>query len=171
MTCIVGVESSGKVWLGGDSACTRPDGELTLTRTPKVFSRIGWAFGVCGDGALDALLRYEIKLPRIEADLDKLVQREFVAALNKAATETDSEIEECEALIGVRGRLYHFDGEAWVAERVSDGYGVIGNGSGPALGVLFDSRKKTPRWRCRRALMASERHHSAVRRPFRYVHT
>lgn len=170
MTAIAGVEHGGRVWLGADSGMARPDGEVCLSKFAKVIARGGWVFGCAGDGRLDTLLRFHVDLPPVAGDVDELTHVALVAAIKKAATQRDIDVSECEALVGVRGRLYGLDCGTMSADR-SWGYAAIGEGSGPALGVLFDRRGEDPRKTLARALRAAEQHVAIVRRPFRYVHT
>ena len=67
MTCIIGIEHGGKVYMGGDSAGTIGWTSRPLS-IPKVFKKQNMLIGVSGTMRETQLLQYELSLPHKEAD-------------------------------------------------------------------------------------------------------
>jgi ATP-dependent protease HslVU (ClpYQ) peptidase subunit len=74
--------------------------------------------------------------------------------------------EDFEALVGLRGRLFHLYGTGQVSEEILD-YDACGSGAQVARGALFAQQSTMPaRERVKGALEAAERFCSGVRSPF-----
>ena len=90
MTCIAGVEHSGKVWIGGDSAGVAGYA-LTVRADEKVWVDNGFVFGFTSSFRMGQLLRYNLSLPlqryevpesNAEAEI-KFMTTHFVDAVRK----------------------------------------------------------------------------------------
>ena len=189
MTCIVGLEAAGLVHLGGDSAESRDEGEtLEISDEPKVWVRGGCVWGGAGESRYLALAAHALDVPRLPrvyrsdvrtaATLQRWLTGELTAAL-RACWAADTELRPAKArtpdvdlLVGVRGRLYVGDGDG-AFSHLARGYGAIGSGALPALGMLDAlatwPRAISPRQRLARGLTCAAARTTAVRAPFRYV--
>jgi ATP-dependent protease HslVU (ClpYQ) peptidase subunit len=180
MTCIVGIQAGGKVWLGGDSAVTMDSSGFRIKQgNPKVFKRGPLVIAICGATRWESILQHRIMVPnKIGADIDAWMATEISGEIRKIAREEDllvnGAFEGSGALFGVQDRLYYMDGDlgTWPA---ADGYAAMGSGSGPAAGALRIALKydnpKTPAAKLKAALETAEVHTSYVYRPFRVEHT
>lgn len=178
MTCIVGIAQDGQVWLGGDSLSCR-EGLIQQDLMPKVFKRGEFLIGGCGDARLCDLMRYEFRLPKLaeRENLDAFMVRKFAPAmrkcfeLHKYPKDTENnEVYEGMVLVGVRGRLYEVDALLSVS-RSASGFGAVGSGEQPALGVLFATEGQKPKARVLKALEISAKVCNTVSPPFHIVST
>lgn len=183
MTCIVGLEHEGKVWIGGDSAGVAGY-SLTVRADEKVWVNGEFVFGFTSSFRMGQLLRYNLTLPlqRYEvehkaADEVKFMTTHFVDAVRKVLKDggniqyDDHREKGGTFLVGWRGKLYCVQGDFQVARTVS-GFDAVGCGDELALGVLYATRGRTdPRVRVRTALEAAEAYSAGVRGPFRVVHS
>lgn len=176
MTCIVGIESTNGVVIGGDSAGTSPNFSFIQISDEKVWTDGAWIFGVCGNFRLAQLLRHALTLPQIpenDDDIDKFLVVEFIDAVrstildsgvvqSKNAIET---IDDSDFLVGVRGRLYLVQ-EDFAIIRSALGYYATGCGMDLALGSLYSTPSLSAKTRAKKALEAAALHNSAVAPPF-----
>ena len=176
MTCIVGVEHSGRVYLGGDSAITSDaTGASWLQRDPKVWKAGCCVVGFAGDSSFGEILKTVQWPARAPADCEAWARGELPKQLRAELQRRGLELSdvEGEGLIGLSGRLYVVEGDLTVV-RMLENYAAIGDGGPPALGSLYTSASRkllSPRFRLRVALEASERYRNSVRRPWRFVNT
>lgn len=185
MTCIVGLEHDGDVWIGGDSAGVGPGYGLTVRADVKVFTRDRgpdrWAFGFCGSFRVGQLIRYSLELPVPDDDDDlyEFMVTDFVDALRSAldiggALFRKGGVEWGETfLVGLRGVLFCVE-EDFQVGRAVDPYVSVGCGDDPARGAMHALSTVTdldPDARILTALAAAERHSAGVRSPFLVVST
>jgi ATP-dependent protease HslVU (ClpYQ) peptidase subunit len=164
MTCVVGVVSRKRVWLGGDSAVTDDDGVLLLTGAPKAWRIGAWLFGFAGDAADYSALAFDLAPAPPPTQIVRYVHVDLVAAVRQALERANCAQANHTLMVGVRGRLFLIaDGGA---DEVRGDYCAIGSGAHPALGSLYTSRGSPAEARVRWALEASEAHCSSVRRPW-----
>lgn len=175
MTAIVGLVHGGAVHIGGDSAGVS-GWSLTVRADAKVFTNGPYVMGFTTSFRMGQLLRYALKAPEPDGDLEAFMATTFVDAARDALkaggwAKKDSEREEGGIfLVGVQGRLFCIESDYQVAEAV-DGYAAIGCGEEIALGVLYATTRSrmAPQKRIRLALEAAERFSAGVRGPFAYV--
>jgi ATP-dependent protease HslVU (ClpYQ) peptidase subunit len=166
MTCIVGVVSDGKVYIGGDSAGVNAEGHLQLRKDPKVFKNGEYLIGVSGSWrAMQALKSAKFEdLTRI-ANLDPFfyMVEWFLPAIRKLNLPEEN----LEMLVGFRGRLFHIYGTSQVSEEIAD-FEACGSGAQVARGALHitPSYGAGSMLRIHKALEAAERFCSGVRGPF-----
>ncbi|MBN2196600.1 MAG: hypothetical protein JW751_27555 [Polyangiaceae bacterium] len=175
MTCVVGLEHGGLVYIGADSAAVSRE-RLRIRSDPKAF-RVGpYVMGFTTSFRMGDVLRYSFVPPDPPSrGLERFMATAFVNTARAAFKEagianSTSGVESCGAfLVGVRGRLFTVESDYQVGvERA--GFHAVGSGDQVALGALFASRNaKDPRSRVRMALAAAERFTSDVRRPWRVV--
>jgi hypothetical protein len=171
MTCIVGIQHQGRVYIGGDSAGISGD-SLTSRADAKVFTVGPYVMGFAHSFRMGQLLRYRLKAPKPPVrGLDRFMVTGFVDAVRTALfdggtlTDRNGVQEGFTFLVGVGGRLYHIDTDFQI-ERTHDDYLAVGCGDDLALGSLFSTRGQQPRPRIRLALGAAAHHSSGVCAPF-----
>ncbi len=164
MTCIVGLEHKGAVWLGGDSAATDGGLNRTIIKDPKVFVKGPVGFGVCGLPKVMDAIAHGIDLPKqgSEGDREFLVSK-LVPALRDGLKKLDCTVEDLNygvcfhgsMLIGYRGKLYNLEGNFQLVHS-SECFDSVGSGSAIAKGSLHGSKDiKDPKKRLLKALDAS----------------
>lgn len=171
MTCIAGVVSNGKVWIGGDSAGVNDAGDLQLRKDPKVFKNGEYLIGVSGSWRVNQAIKFykmEHILPE-GGDAFKHMVKVFLPTIQYLARDVEKDFE---LLVGFRGRLFHIYGLSQVSEEMAD-YAACGSGAQVARGALFSSFESeefsganSPEDRLTTALRAAERFCSGVRGPF-----
>jgi ATP-dependent protease HslVU (ClpYQ) peptidase subunit len=147
MTCIVGLEHEGEVYMGCDSAATDDSFRFSLAADSKVFSNENTIMGMCGSFRLGQLLKYSLKIPdrdpRIDDDMSWLVN-DYVDALRDMLVDKGhiskgehsiDQISDGDFLLGYRGKLYHVQSNFQVL-RLDKGYASTGCGADFALGSL-----------------------------------
>mgnify|MGYP003585177289 CR=1 FL=1 len=174
MTCIVGVQNGGTVWIGGDSAAT--DGHLnrTIISDPKVFVKDGFAFGVCGSPKVLDAIAHIIDLPEQEGTNDRaFLVGIVVPAIREGLKQLDATVQamtgetcfEGEMLVGYRGKLYTLESNFQLIAAAS-GTAAIGSGGSIATGSLQATRGKSPKRRILKALEAATEGNAGVAPPF-----
>jgi ATP-dependent protease HslVU (ClpYQ) peptidase subunit len=172
MTCIVGLVSDGKIYMGGDSAGVS-GWDLILRADGKVFKNGEFIMGFTTSFRMGQLLQYGFAPPaRIEGvEIHRFMVTTFVDSIRtclKAGgfAKKENEIESGgQFLVGYQGHLFEIDQDYQVGES-ADGFAAVGCGSGYALGSLFSTKGKTAPIRLRMALEAAEHMSAGVRGPF-----
>lgn len=181
MTCIVGVEHEGSVYIGGDSAAIDECMGICLCADEKVFITDGGdlAIGYAGSFRIGQLMRYAFVVPDQPSKKDDMAYMvtDFVDAVravqrDKGAMTKENELEvhDAELVVGYNGKLYVVDAYYRVGRPVED-YTAVGSGAPVALGALYATRGQdlTPEDRIRLALKASSEYSAGVRPPFHIV--
>lgn len=171
MTCIVGVERRGAVWIGGDSAGTASNMHQRVRKDPKVFVKGDFIIGFCGSFRMGDLLKHTLQLPEPQVGDDDATYmvNDFVNAVRDCLQEENKKGEEKldpNFLVGYRGKLYNIEGDYQVG-RPAAGFDAVGCGADVAIGAMHVSAGSwNPRKRIQRALEASALNNAAVRPPF-----
>jgi len=170
VTCIVGLEHGGRVYIGGDSAGV--SGYDIVTRTDsKVFHVGPFVMGFTSSFRMGQLLRYTLTVTAPEGDPERFMATTFIDAVRECLktggwlSKTSEREEGGTFLVGVTGRLYAVHGDFQVASS-SDGYAAVGSGNGLALGSLHTTRGRGARYRVNAALEAAAHHNAGVSAPF-----
>ena len=175
MTCIVGIETSDGVLIGGDSAGVA--GYDMITRADEKVFRNGPAiFGFTTSFRMGQILRYTLTVPEpVDRDIDRYMATTFIDACRQAmkdggyAKVTDSREEGGAFLVGIHKTLYQVGSDFQIG-RSRDHFASVGCGSDLALGSLYSTKHtEIPRERLRMALTAAEHFSAGVTRPFKYV--
>lgn len=176
MTCIVGLEHQGKVYVGGDSASVSGL-DITTYAPGKVFRNGPLVIGYTSSFRMGQVLQYNLKPPahaRGVGDMRYLVTA-LVPALRQCLadagyTEKHNGRESGGTfLLGYRGRLYSIHDDFQV-NRNADGRNAIGCGYAYALGSLHATRAmRKPVDRIREALLAATRYSAGVAAPYKVV--
>jgi ATP-dependent protease HslVU (ClpYQ) peptidase subunit len=170
VTCIVGVQHEGRVYIGGDSAGVAGR-TLTPRSDPKVFTNGQYLMGFALSFRMGQLLRYAFKAPEPKGNLDRFMATTFADAVRDCFErggflQSDRGREEGGLfLIGVHGQLYSFEADHQFC-RTHDDYLAIGCGDDVALGSLHSTRGQAPRTRIKKALEAAAYHNTGVCGPF-----
>jgi len=185
MTCVVGLEKSGIVYMGCDG-CSSSDTFQGISTQPKVFINKDLLIGFTTSWRMGQILRYVLVPPplppfynkkdQFSADMQYLVV-DLVDAIRKAffdkgfMTKKDEVEEGGNFLIGFHGKLYEICDDFQV-NSYNTGYAAVGCGASYAYGVLHDlckyQRKLPPEVILRRALEAAAAHAGGVSPPFSF---
>jgi len=145
MTCVVGLEHKGKVYMGADSAAYESS-MIWPSRLDKVFHVEAFLIGYTESFRFGQLLRYHLKVPKqtkTTTDLEYLVIQfipKVQAVLSEGGFSPDSDSKgDCgKCLLGYRGTLYLID-EDFQVNTSHHGYTAIGAGEEYAMGSLFST--------------------------------
>lgn len=192
MTCIVGLEHEGRVYIGGDSQgsagwskTVRADSKVFLRDVPHIGPA---AFGFTSSFRMGQIIRYAFDPPAPKgdtepADIDAYLVAEFIPALRKAFEEhgyqrvKDGEATAGTFLLGIAGRLYQVESDYQVG-RSALPYDAVGCGSDIALGAMYVAHQACEAAQgnegaaeaiVSRALYAAEAHSAGVGGPFEVV--
>lgn len=177
MTCIVGLEHEGAVWIGGDSTGVNYSLDIHARDDRKVFQVGEAVIGFTGSFRFGQVLQYRLEFPQINTwDVYRWAAVDFMDAVRKACAaggilEKRNEVETAHNfLMGVRGMLFYC-GPDFQMGRVLDGYAAVGCGAPFALGCLHRIQNEgqppvTAQTRLLRALEAAAHHSAGVRGPF-----
>lgn len=172
MTCIVGLEAGGKVYMGGDSASTS-GWDINVTRLRKVFRQGDFLIGCTGSWRMAQLLQYSLVVrPQKdnEDDMQYMVTG-FVEAIRTCLKEggfakvEDEKEEGGTFLVGFKGRVYTVENNFQVCS-TSDAFTAIGCGDKYAMGNLWATKQGRPRERILAALEAAAHFSNGVCAPF-----
>ena len=180
MTCIVGVEHQGRVWIGADALIT--DSYWTKDRAahPKVFQGGEFLIGWSGSVRMGQLLQYALTVPaRLpEQSEHGYLCTTFVDAVRDCLRAGGNQIVKDEAaaadgrfLLGYAGALYAVaqDYQVFHSRR---GYAACGGGATYALGSLHATAKNPdPEERIRLALDAASTFSADCGGPFTVIPT
>jgi ATP-dependent protease HslVU (ClpYQ) peptidase subunit len=139
MTCIVGIEHSGRVYLAGDLQGTGWNNKVVHTQ-PKVFKKNGLVVGYTTSYRFGQLLEHGLPDPVIPKEEDEVYRwliSVFVRDIKKTLKDADYE-KGGTCLIGVRGQLWQMQDDFSVLRSVK-GYDACGSGYEYALGSLHTS--------------------------------
>lgn len=180
MTCIVGIEHEGTVYIGGDSAGVSGL-DVVVRSDEKVFINGPLIMGFTSSFRMGQLLRYAVDVPEQDPrhdDMKYLVvdvmdhirdcfhEKGFLAKEDNV--ETGGVF-----LMGYKGRLYWVGSDFQVGRHL-DGYAACGCGENYAMGVLhYLSRAKpkmSPEDKIKAALEAAAYHSGGVLEPYTILH-
>lgn len=150
MTCIIGLEKNGVVYLGGDSQITASHTKQTR-RDPKLFANGPFLIGTSGSIRYNQILRYKFTPPAhhpaekpdfefmvvdvVDAVMQCMEEAGFLR-LKDGVKDTASDENYGYALFAYHGNLYYF-GADFQMGNCEDGYDAIGSGHQVALGAMY----------------------------------
>jgi len=177
MTCIVGLESGGRAYIGGDASFSDVvGGGTTLLVDPKVFHNGDYTFGCSGSLRVGQVVR-STKFPDIpphvlSGNVEEFVRTKIVPIFRSAMEKNglimaDGELSEGNlTILAVAGQVFYLQEDFAVARFVSGEY-ACGSGEQFALGSLHATRSnKSPRSRVIKALQAAADLSNGVDPPF-----
>ncbi len=177
MTCIVGLEHEGVIYVGGDSAGVDENSLEICTRLDeKVFVLDDFIIGFSGSFRIGQLLRYALVVPDQPSRKDDMafIVTDFVDAIrtmqkDKGSMTKENELEAHEAglVVGYNGNLYVIESDFNVL-KPADKYVASGLGAPVALGALHatENLNMKPEARIMLALAAAAHFNASVRPPF-----
>lgn len=183
MTCIVGLEHEGKVWMGGDAASVA-DLSIVTYRDPKVFilhsphTKHDFLIGYTSSFRMGQIIKHAFIPPSglYALGIEKYLTTCFTDALRALFKKKGFNSDETESskggnfLIGYGGHLWEMNDDFHIGSPGSGGVGsfyyAIGAASEIALGALYATSGDEPKNRCFKVLGASAEFCSAVRPPF-----
>lgn len=174
MTCIIAVESEGKVYMGGDSAAAA-GWDMSVIDFKKVFRNGDFLVGYTTSFRMGQLLEHELTVPKqeTESDMHYMITK-FVPAVRelfKSAgfTKVDSNQESGGLfLVGYKGKAYRVDDNFQVLHCVGGLY-AIGCGSAYALGSLATNVSKNVEAKIMTALEVAGNFSNGVCSPYYVV--
>jgi len=168
MTCIIGLESKGKVFIGGDSAGTSSNMLQRSRNDKKVFVRDGFIFGFCGSFRMGQLIQHRLVIPKFKGgNLSTYMVNEFVDSVRSCLKEDNLQPD---ILVGHAGKLFGIHGDYQVAE-AREGFDAMGSGADLAMGAMHSNGSiKNAEARIKQALEVSCINNAAVRPPFTILH-
>jgi len=142
MTCIVGIvnKKEKRVVMGADSAGVGGY-EITIRKDPKIFKVGDFVIGCTSSFRMIQLLRFSLKLPKVEKEIYEYMCTDFIDAVRKCLKEGGFMEKERDAevigtfLVAYKDRLFKIESDLQVGESV-DGIMACGCGENYALGVL-----------------------------------
>lgn len=160
------------MWIGGDSAGVSGY-SLTVRADRKVFRNGPMIFGFTSSFRMGQLLRYTLKVPHYEPEIDveRYMSTVFIEAVRQCLKEhgwskkTNEQETGGTFLVGYKGQLFFIDDDYQVGWS-ADGWDAVGCGHDLAKGALFASAHMTGSDRVHMALSAAERCSAGVRGPF-----
>lgn len=175
MTCIAGIASGGRVWIGGDAG-TYDDEEAWILKEPKVFKNGDFLIGISGSGRAHGLLKYAFVPPDHPASLTDLefLNQIFVTELRKQmdaygflknVNGIDS-LKNFAALLGYNGELYFIEDDLQVGQTVNDINACGAGGTAARAAMLAQPASVKPVARIKKALHVAEYMSTKVRSPF-----
>lgn len=170
MTCVVGIKTNDKIFVGADSAAVT-GGHINYRADEKVFINSNMIFGFSHSFRIGQKLRYTLKIPkqRIEDDY-RFLCTTFIDSVYDIIDDKE-EAKRLSFIFGYKGNLYtvHNDGQV---EKVLDEYTAIGSGRDLALGSLYTTKAfgyQDPESRITYALNAASYYSTSVSPPFRVI--
>jgi len=141
MTCIVGYEENGSVWIGGDSAgVSRSSIEVRADR--KVFKNGEFIMGFTSSFRMGQLLQYRFKPPQHDSsiDIETYMCTDFIDGVRECLNEYNYGYNKegdvgGSFLVGYKGRLFTVHGDYQVGWNHTP-YSSTGSGEDIALGAL-----------------------------------
>jgi ATP-dependent protease HslVU (ClpYQ) peptidase subunit len=175
MTCIVGLEDNGEVYVGADSAAA--DGwEVRQTRQPKVFRRGEFIIGYTTSFRMGQILQHhlEVRLQKQDEPDDAFMVCAFIEAVRDCLkkhgfAKVENNVEEGGAfIVGYHGSVYEVNGDFQV-NSMADGFSALGCGGPYALGVMEALKHLGPRERIMEALRIAAHFSGGVCGPFSVI--
>lgn len=174
MTCVIGIEHKGNVWLGGDSAAT--DGSLnrTIIKDPKVVLKGNVGIGLAGSPKVLDAIAHVVELPKQEGGDDRsFLVGTLIPSLRDQLKKLDCTVDhpehgtcfEANLLLAYRGALYTVQANFQLIKAAAE-YAAIGSGARVALGSLHATGKGNPKKRIVAALKAATEGNAGVAPPF-----
>ncbi|CAB4196908.1 Ntn_hydrolase domain containing protein [uncultured Caudovirales phage] len=171
MTCVVGFEDKGNIYIGADSAGVAGL-ELSIRADEKVFINGPFIVGFAGSFRMGQLLRYKFDPPKqsVKTDDMKYMVTDFIDAVRKCFTDNGFGSASTGGLflVGYNKKLYRVDSDFQVGKLVLP-YAAIGCGDHYALGSMFSSSNKKPEDKVKFALQTASTFSAGVAPPFKIL--
>jgi ATP-dependent protease HslVU (ClpYQ) peptidase subunit len=172
MTCIIGLEADGKVYMGCDSASISGYSQ-NRTRLKKVFRVQNFLIGYTSSFRMGQILEHHLSVdfqPKSKTDMEYMVcnfaegVREVLKEFGYARIENNEE-EIGTFLVGYKNKLYCIHNNLQVNSN-SLGVDSVGAGYEVAMGAMLAMPNEEPRKRIKKALQITEELSTVVCKPF-----
>lgn len=138
MTCIIGIEFEGKVYLAGDKLGSN-GWTGSEYHCPKVFENGDGIFGYTSTYRFGQLLEFgltDVLAPKDESEMHRYMVTSLVPDIQKTLKAADYDKKDgMNALIGINGQLWEHQCDSSVL-RSKNGYAAVGSGETFANAVL-----------------------------------
>lgn len=172
MTCIIGVEFEGKVYIGGDSMASNGV-DRHVTGLKKVF-RVGeFLIGYTSSFRMGQILQYHLQAPQQQDGVtdERYMVVEFVEAVRTCLKDkgwsviNNNQESGGTFLVGYRGHLYEIESDFQVNHFVN---GIVACGAGEqfALGAMEALSNFKPKKRILQSLAVAAKYSNYVCEPF-----
>jgi len=171
MSCVIGIENGGKIYIGGDScAITEDEYTIRIVRDPKVFKNKSIIVGFCGSFRAGYGLNSNYWTPPAKAkSIEQIVEHARSQLLSLGTVSNQEGVESCEVncLLGWENSIYEMQADFHVG-RSAESYTAIGAGRYYALGSLYETEglDLSPEERITRALECASHFCAAVKPPY-----
>ncbi len=173
MTCIVGIEQDGSVYIGADSSTTS-DYETRSTLVQKVFRKGNFIIGYTSSFRMGQILQYQVEFPIADIYDEEYMVKYFVESIRSkfkeygyARIDNNEETGGC-FLVGVQGHLYEIAADYQVNHYL-DHIASVGAGSNYALGAMAALEFSGPNERILKALEVATKFSPYVCSPFKIL--
>lgn len=178
MTCVVGIVSGGRVYMGADTCAS--DGQTKASHPRRKIFKIqdDMLIGCSGSFRVMDIIEHRLKLPKHGKSSDQKYMHSIVPnAIRRCLVDwkffetiTEKDDVEWDMLIGYNGHLYTMQNDYSILPAPARGT-AIGSGAEAANAILFHygSKKVTPRYKLRSALEAAAATIVSVQKPFNFM--
>ena len=172
MTCIIGLEHEGEVYIGADSAAVA-GWDVSETLLPKVFQRGDFLVGYTTSFRMGQILEQHLDVRErhdLETETSYIISgvieavRKCLKAHGFAKVDNNTEEGGC-FLVGYRGKLYRVNDDYGVT-RHATGFDALGCGMDYALGAMAALADIEPMARLQGSLEIAAHFSGAVMAPF-----
>jgi len=170
MTCVVGLEHHGRVFMGGDR-CSSNDVTKTKTAKPKIFKKGPFLIGFSGSFRYADIIQYNVEFPKKSKKMSEeeylftVIVEQIRETLSDKGMNLDEDKFTDNALIAYKGKLYELQCDLSLVRNVH-GFNAIGNGKEVALGSFYSTIHLPPEERVEMALRAAAEFSQGVSEPF-----
>ena len=175
MTCIIGLEQDGKVYVGADSASATRSLDIRQTLVPKVFNNHNVIIGYTSSFRMGQLLQF-MKIPSYDKLDEKYMINKFIEAIRfefkaKGYSKIDNNEETGgNFLVGIKDCLYEIASDFQV-QRYADGVASCGCGEEYAYGAMRALEHLDPIDRITKSLEIASYYSGGVMAPFTVLKT
>jgi len=175
MTCIIGLEQDGKVYVGADSSAIIGSWCIRVTSIPKIFRNNEFIIGYTGSFRMGQLLQF-MKIPPCNKPDENYMINKFIETIrSEFKTKGYSKVDNNEEtggsfLVGVKDCLYQISSDFQV-QRYNDGIASIGSGEEYAYGAMRALKDIKPEERIKKSLEIVAYYSPSVIEPFTILRT
>lgn len=139
MTCIIGVEFEGKVYLAGDKLGSNGWTGAEYVH-PKVFENGDGIFGFTSTYRFGQLLEFglaDVIAPKEQKSMHRWMVKDLVPRIRMALVDGGYKIDDggCTALLGINGELWKLQNDCSILRSIN-GYAAVGSGDQLALSAM-----------------------------------
>ena len=169
MTCIIGLEQDGIVYVGADSAAIS-EYEIRQSLISKVFKNNNIVIGYTTSFRMGQLLQF-MSIPKHDTVNEKYMITKFIPAVRKLFKEggytriNNNQEEGGSFIVGIGNKLFEIDSDFQVQSYI-DGITSVGCGKEYALGAMRALKNLEPEDRIKKSLEITAYYSVGVSAPF-----